>query len=297
LAEATTVVCECSSFQLEDTEAFAPECAVFLNLAPDHLDRHPISDQYLAAKLRIFAAQGNDDVAVFNGDEPALAGRDLGGCARRVRFCAGADPDCEVSLAEGTIFAAGEPLIEVAELGLRGEHNVQNAMAAAAAALAMGLERDAVRAGLGGFAGLPHRLEQVAQIGGVDYFNDSKATNVSAAIAALRSFEGGVHAILGGQAKGEPFAPLVEPVRERCVACYLIGDAAERLARALPPAGVPLHRCVDLEAAVAEAAEAARSGEVVLLSPACASFDAFRDYEQRGEAFRVAVAGLAVGEG
>ncbi len=295
LADETTVVCECSSFQLEDSVDFAPECAVFLNLAPDHLDRHPDAEQYLASKLRIFANQGNDDVAVYNGDDPALAGRDLGGCARRIRFCRGADPDCEVSLSEGTIFADGEPLIETAELRISGPHNEQNAMAAAAAALAMGLDREAVRDGLRGFAGLPHRLEPVAELDGVSYVNDSKATNVSAAAAALRSFER-VHAILGGRAKGEPFAPLAEPVGEHCAACYLIGEAAGEIEAALAPTGVPLHRCESLEEAVARAAEAAAPGEVVLLSPACASFDSFIDYEQRGEAFRVAVAALATGE-
>jgi UDP-N-acetylmuramoylalanine--D-glutamate ligase len=291
-----TVICECSSFQLEDSESFAPECAVFLNLAPDHLDRHPTGEEYMAAKLRIFAAQGNDDVAVYNGDEPALSGRDLGGCARRVRFCVGADPDCEVSLSQGTIFWDGEPLIGAGEVNLPGAHNLQNAMAAAAAALTMGLDREAVRAGLRSFAGLPHRLERVAEIGGVSFFNDSKATNVSATAAALESFESGVHAILGGQPKGEPFAPLAAPVSEHCAACYLIGEAAEQIGSALQDAGVPLHRCDDLEDAVRSAAAAAAPGEVVLLSPACASFDAFRDYEQRGEAFRVAVASLATGE-
>jgi UDP-N-acetylmuramoylalanine--D-glutamate ligase len=291
-----TVICECSSFQLEDSESFAPECAVFLNLAPDHLDRHPTGEEYLAAKLRIFAAQGNDDVAVYNGDEPALSGRDLGGCARRVRFCVGADPDCEVSLSQGTIFWDGEPLIGAGEVNLPGAHNLQNAMAAAAAALTMGLDREAVRGGLRSFAGLPHRLERVAEIGGVSFFNDSKATNVSAAAAALETFESGVHAILGGQPKGEPFAPLATPVSEHCAACYLIGEAAEQIGSALQDAGVPLHRCDDLEDAVRSAAAAAAPGEVVLLSPACASFDAFRDYEQRGEAFRVAVGGLATGE-
>ena len=184
-----TVVCESSSFQLEDTSFFAPECAVFLNLAPDHLDRHHDLESYLAAKLRIFANQGNDDVAVYNADDPELAGTDLGGCARRLAFCTGAGPDCEVALAEGTIFYDGEPLLAVDELGLFGEHNVANAMAAAAAALSMGLDREAVREGLRSFAGVPHRLEQVAEIGGVRFVNDSKATNVASAtvgIARLR---------------------------------------------------------------------------------------------------------------
>jgi UDP-N-acetylmuramoylalanine--D-glutamate ligase len=291
-----TVVCECSSFQLEDSVEFAPECAVFLNLAPDHLDRYAGLDDYLAAKLRIFANQGNDDVAVYNGDDPALAGIDLGGCGRRIAFCTGAGPDCEVAVAEGQIFYDGEPLLAVSELGLIGEHNVANAMAAAAAALSMGLDREAVREGLRSFAGVPHRLETVAEVGGVRFVNDSKATNVASAIVGIRAFEGGVHAILGGSDKGEPFAPLLDPVREHCAACYLTGATAERLAEELAPAlaaGVALHRCESLEDAVARAAAAAGPGETVLLSPACASFDAFENFERRGERFRAVVEGLA----
>jgi UDP-N-acetylmuramoylalanine--D-glutamate ligase len=300
---AATVVCEASSFQLEDSVAFAPECAVFLNLAPDHLDRHRDLESYLAAKLRIFANQGNDDVAVYNADDPALAGTDLGGCARRISFCVGAAPDCEVSLAEGTIFYDGEPLLPVAELGLFGEHNVANAMAAAAAALSMGLDRDAVREGLRTFAGVPHRLEPVAELNGVRFVNDSKATNVASATVGLRAFvdaEGAaaapaVHAILGGSEKGEDFAPLREPVSDACAAVYLIGAAAERLAEALAPvveSGLELHRCEDLEDAVRRAAAAAGPGDVVLLSPACASFDAFENFERRGDRFREIVEGL-----
>src|SRR4051794_15710252 len=289
LPDDDTIVCECSSFQLEDTVAFAPECAVFLNLAPDHLDRHRDIESYLAAKLRIFANQGNDDVAVYNADDPFLADVDLGGCARRIAFCRGAAPDCEISVAEGTIFYAGEPLLPVAELGLFGEHNVDNAMAAAAAALAMGIDREAVREGLRSFAGVPHRLESVAEIDGVRFVNDSKATNVASAIVGIRAFEDGVHAILGGSEKAEPFTPLIDPLRESARACYVIGATAERMARELAPvlgAGVELHRCEDLEDAVRHAAAAATAGEVVLLSPACASFDAFEDFEARGERFR-----------
>jgi UDP-N-acetylmuramoylalanine--D-glutamate ligase len=291
-----TVVCEASSFQLEDTSEFAPECAVFLNLAPDHLDRHADLESYLAAKLRVFANQGNDDVAVYNADEPLLAGVDFGGCARRVAFCRGAAPECEVSLSGDTLFYDGEPLLAVSELGLFGEHNVANAMAAASAALTMGLDRDAVREGLRSFAGVPHRLETVREIGGVRFVNDSKATNVTSATVGLAAFEGRVHAILGGSEKGEPFAPLVEPLRGHGAACYLIGATADRLATELAPAlsaGVELHRCADLADAVRRAAAAARPGEVVLLSPACASFDEFENFEQRGERFRQIVAELA----
>jgi UDP-N-acetylmuramoylalanine--D-glutamate ligase len=293
---AATVVCEASSFQLEDTSYFAPECGVFLNLAPDHLDRHRDLDSYLAAKLRIFANQGNDDVAVYNADDPALAGADLGGCARRISFCRGAAPDCELALAEGTIFYDGEPLIAASELGIVGEHNVANAMAAASAALAMGLDREAVREGLRSFAGVEHRLEGVAEIGGVRFVNDSKATNVASAVVGISAFTGGVHAILGGSEKGEPFAPLVGPVEESCAAVYLVGATADRLATELAPAvaaGIELHRCADLEDALRRAAAAAAPGEVVLLSPACASFDAFENFERRGECFRELVGSLA----
>jgi len=290
-----TVICEASSFQLEDTSFFAPECAVFLNLAPDHLDRHHDLESYLAAKLRIFANQGNDDVAVYNADDPELAGVDLGGCARRLAFCAGPRPDCEVALAAGTIFYDGEPLLAVEELGLFGEHNVHNAMAAAAAALSMGLDREAVRAGLRTFAGVPHRLEEVAEIAGVRFVNDSKATNVASAGVGIRAFEGGVHAILGGSDKGEPFAPLLDSIVERCTACYLIGETSERMASELAPAvdsGVSLELRSDLEDAVVRAASLAKPSEVVLLSPACASFDAFENFEHRGERFREIVEGL-----
>jgi UDP-N-acetylmuramoylalanine--D-glutamate ligase len=293
-----TVVCECSSFQLEDTSYFAPECAVFLNLAPDHLDRHGDLAAYGQAKLRIFANQGNDDVAVYNADEPELADVDLGGCARRIAFGHGAGPDREVELDDGTIFYDGEPLLAVAELGLIGEHNVANAMAAAAAALAMGIDRDAVRAGLRSFEGVPHRLELVAEIGGVRFVNDSKATNVAAAAAGIRAFDAPVHVILGGSDKGESFTPLVEPIVERCAACYLIGDTARRMALELESvtvAEVALIHCADLEDAVDRAhAEAGASGDgaVVLLAPACASFDAFEDYEARGERFREIVGAL-----
>jgi UDP-N-acetylmuramoylalanine--D-glutamate ligase len=293
-----TVVCEASSFQLEDTDLFSPEGGVFLNLAPDHLDRHGDLPAYRDAKLRIFANQGNDDVAVWNGDDPELAGVDLGGCARRIEFCRGASPDCEVAAAQGTIFYDGEPLIETAELGIPGEHNVENAMAAAAAALAFGLDRDTVVAGLRGFEGVPHRLEPVAEIDGVSFVNDSKATNVGAATVGIGSFDRPVHAILGGSEKGEPYGALVAPLIERARAAYLLGATTERMEAELAPAadaGIPLHRVADLEDAVRTAAAAAAPGEVVLLSPACASFDAFPNFEARGERFRQIVAEL-VGE-
>jgi UDP-N-acetylmuramoylalanine--D-glutamate ligase len=294
-----TVICEASSFQLEDSEHFAPECAVLINLAPDHLDRHGTLDSYLEAKLRIFANQGNDDVAVYNGGTPELRERDLGGCARLVRFCPAtemaADPDCELSLREGVIFAGDEPLLRTDQLQLLGRHNVENAMAAAAAALATGIPRGAVAEGLSTFEAVPHRLERLRELGGVLYVNDSKATNVASAIAGIEAFDGGVHLILGGSLKGESFEPLLEPVEARCLACYLIGEAAGQLSAALGRAeerGVAVIQSGTLERAVEAAHARAEPGEVVLLSPACASFDAFADFEERGERFRELVEAL-----
>jgi UDP-N-acetylmuramoylalanine--D-glutamate ligase len=294
-----TVVCETSSFQLEDTDYFSPECAVFINLAPDHLDRHGTLENYLEAKLRIFANQGNDDFAVYNGDTEELRGRDLGGCARLVRFCPAegesADPDCELSMRDGVIFAANEPLLRADELQLLGAHNIENAMAAAAAALASGLPREAVAEGLRSFPGVRHRLERIRERGGVLYVNDSKATNVASALAGIRAFEGGVRLIAGGRPKQESFEPLAPVVAERCVACYLVGEAAERIAAALRPAadaGIAISDVGTLERAVEAASADAQPGEVVLLSPACASFDAFKDFEERGDRFRELVEAL-----
>ena len=270
------VVCEASSFQLEDATAFAPDTALLLNLEEDHLDRHGTVAAYRAAKLRIFARQGEADVAVAPpGIEPA-------GRARRVSF---GPPGSDLELRDGALSWRGEPLIHTREIRLRGAHNLENAMGAAAAALASGVSAEAVSEALRTFAGVPHRLEEVAETGGVLYVNDSKATNVAAARRGIEAFEGGVHAILGGSLKGGGFEGLRDAVSDRCRACYLIGEAADRLEQDLAGAA-PLQRSGDLETAVAAAAAAARAGEVVLLSPACASYDQYRDFEERGEHFR-----------
>jgi UDP-N-acetylmuramoylalanine--D-glutamate ligase len=179
----------------------------------------------------------------------------------------------------------------IEDVGLRA-HNLQNAMGAAAAALADGVPPEPVRTTLHSFTGLPHRMERVRELGGVSYVNDSKATNVSAAAAAMSAFTGGVHAILGGSLKGGDFVGLAGAVRDRCECCYLIGEAADRLAQDLANTRVELHRSGDLEHAVAEASRRARPGEVVLLAPACASFDQFTDYAERGERFRELVQAL-----
>jgi UDP-N-acetylmuramoylalanine--D-glutamate ligase len=281
LAGDAVVVCEASSFQLEDTVAFSPEVAVLLNLAPDHLDRHGTYADYVAAKLRMFANQGNDDVAIAPVD---LDVEDLGGCARRIPFGPGAG--AELSERAGYLWWDEEPLVATSEISLPGEHNRANAMAAAAACLARGIEREAVASGLKTFPGVPHRLELIDERAGVAFINDSKATNVASTIVALRSFPGGVHLIAGGRGKSQDFSPLAPLVGERCRAVYLIGEDAARLAEALAPAGVPLHQAGDLPTALECAAAAARRGETVLLSPACASYDQFRDFEERGDRFR-----------
>jgi len=279
-----TVVCEASSFQLEDTERFAPEAAVLLNLSEDHLDRHGTLADYTRAKLQAFVRQGNDDVAVAPSD---LAIEDLGGCARRV--CFGTRPDDDVADRNGALWWDGEPLVRHEEIRLRGPHNRLNAMAAAAVTLARGVQRDSVAAGLRSFAGVAHRLEEVAERDGVLYVNDSKATNVGSTLVALASFEQPVHLIAGGRGKGGGYGALAEPVARRCRAVHVIGEAADELAAALAGVGVALRRSGDLERAVRAARAEARPGDVVLLSPACASFDQYPDFEARGEHFRTLV--------
>jgi len=283
LAPDAVVVCEVSSFQLEDTLLFAPEGAVLLNLQPDHLDRHGTFENYRAAKLRVFANQGNDDVAVA---PVGLGVEDLGGCARRV--CFGTGPSgAEMVERAGELWWDDEPLIAVAELRLRGPHNRQNAMAAAAVCLARGVDIDAVRDGLRTFGGVEHRLEEVATVDGVLYVNDSKATNVDSTLVALESFAGTpVHLILGGRGKGQDFTPLRDPVAAGCASVELIGEAAPALRDVL---GDAARDSGDLEHALAAARAAAGPGDVVLLSPACASFDQFDDFEARGRAFKALV--------
>jgi UDP-N-acetylmuramoylalanine--D-glutamate ligase len=273
------VICEASSFQLEDTSRFAPDAALLLNLAEDHLDRHGTFAAYRDAKLRAFANQSEDDIAVLPlGFEPQ-PGRQ----ARRVTFGAhGADLAHE----GGRLTWRGQPLMGTDEIRLRGAHNLENAMAAAAVALASGIDPAPVRAALATFAGVQHRLEEVAERDGVLYVNDSKATNVDAAVVGLEAFEPGtVHAILGGSLKGGGFAGLRSALSSRARAAYLIGEAAERLSADLDGA-VPLNRSGDLATAVAAARAAAVPGDVILLSPATASYDQYDNFERRGEHFR-----------
>jgi UDP-N-acetylmuramoylalanine--D-glutamate ligase len=256
------IVCELSSFQLEDIHRLRPRVAVLLNLEPDHLDRHGTYDAYREAKLRIFENQTEADVAVVPRGFGAVPG---GG--NRVEFAA----DDELP---------AEPLIP-------GRHNRENAAAATAAARAAGLEEDAIAEALRTFPGVEHRLELVGDIDGVRYVNDSKATNTAAARRGIAAYAGQpIRLILGGSLKGESFDELAEGLPPSLRSVDLIGEATEELAAALGRAGRPYRRSGDLATAVGAAAGEAEPGDVVLLSPACASFDQFRDFEERGETFR-----------
>jgi UDP-N-acetylmuramoylalanine--D-glutamate ligase len=283
LPPATTIVCESSSFQLEDTTAFAPDAAVLLNVTPDHLDRHGTFEAYREAKLNAFARQPASAVAV------APLGMTVPGEAQRVSFGAGSR---DLGIEGEALAWRGEELVSADELRLPGAHNLLNAAAAAAVCLARGVDADAVREGLRTFAGVPHRLEPIAELEGVAYVNDSKATNVDSTLVALRSYAAGVHLIAGGRTKAQDFAPLAPLVAERCAAVHLIGEGAGEIAAALATSGVPLVFAEDLERAVAGAHAAAHPGETVLLSPACASFDQYPDFEARGDHFRALVEAL-----
>jgi UDP-N-acetylmuramoylalanine--D-glutamate ligase len=255
------VVCELSSFQLEDVKTLRPRIAVLLNLEPDHLDRHGTFEEYADTKLRIFERQGPDDVAIVpRGSGP------VPGAARPVEF------------------RFDDPL--PAEPRIPGAHNRENAVAATVAARAAGIEDDAIAEALRTFPGVPHRIELVREVGGVRYVNDSKATNAAAARRALASFpDARLHVILGGRGKAEPYAPLAAAFKPGDLA-YLIGEAAGEIASALDDARVGYVQAGDLATAARAAARAASPGEVVLLSPACASFDQFENFEARGDAFR-----------
>jgi UDP-N-acetylmuramoylalanine--D-glutamate ligase len=289
-------VLELSSYQLETTWSLAPDAAAMLNLSEDHLDRYADLDAYGAAKARVFQGEG---VQVLNRDDPRSAALALPG-RQCMSFGLDAPPGPEdfgvVSRAGRTWLAQGEhALIETDALPIHGRHNAANALAASALARAAGAGHGPIGEGLRSFKGLPHRLEQVALRGGVAWYDDSKGTNVGATVAALRGLAHRVVLIAGGDGKGQDFGPLAAPVAEHARRVLLIGRDAPLIARALAPSGVPLEYCASLEQAVQRAAASALPGDAVLLSPACASFDMFRDYRHRGDAFAAAVRGLANG--
>jgi UDP-N-acetylmuramoylalanine--D-glutamate ligase len=255
------VVCELSSFQLEDIYELRPRVGVLLNLEPDHLDRHGSFDDYRAAKLRVFENQADRDTAVVPRGFGPVPGR-----AQRIEF---SDDDD----------LPAEPLIP-------GAHNRENAAAATAAARAIGIPDEQIAGALRAFPGVEHRLELVAEQDGVRYVNDSKATNTAAARRAIAAYEAPLRIILGGQGKGESYTELALDLRGRAGRAYLIGEAAKEIALALELADVDHVQSGNLEHAVRTAVKEARAGDVVLLSPACASYDQFRDFEERGAEFK-----------
>jgi UDP-N-acetylmuramoylalanine--D-glutamate ligase len=255
------VIAETSSFQLEDAPAFNPEVAILLNLAPDHLDRHGTFEEYVEAKLSMFARQGPAQHAVLG---PTIS-VEVPGQAQQTRIY---------------LDAPHSPI------AMRGDHNAENALTASAAARALHVPFDAIEKALATFRGVEHRMEEFAQIDGITYINDSKATNVAAASVALLSFDGGVHAIFGGSLKGESFEGLKDPIAKSCAGVYLIGEAGPEIANQLFGITTPITFCGTLDAAIDAAKAAAQPGNTILLTPACASFDQFDNYEHRGAEFK-----------
>ena len=274
-------VLEVSSFQAELLQAMAPQAAVFLNLSQDHLERHPDMASYRAAKQRLFAFQSADDVAVLNADDPAVASTVT--AARKKTFSLQGPADGWIE--DGVLMLDGEPLVEASEVQLSGTHNLANALAASLAAAALGVGRPAMASTLRRFEGLEHRHRTVHAAVGVVWIDDSKATNVGATLAALQGYgDGTVHLILGGQAKGQDFGLLEEEVRRAVARLYLIGVDGPAIGRRLAKTA-PIEACTTLEEAVCRAREKAVAGQWVLLAPACASFDQFANYGERGDRF------------
>jgi len=293
-AEDTITVAEVSSFQLqaiaepEGASGFRPAVAVLLNVTPDHLDRHASMHAYALAKSRIFQNQQPEDAAVVNADDP-VAARLMPEGPRPFLFSRQKTVDAGTCLEGGRLVfrSAGQSvgLLERSDIGLRGEHNVENVLAAACVAMLAGAAPGAIREAVRGFPGVEHRLEFVAEIAGVSYYNDSKATNVDAALKSIAAFPANLLVILGGKDKGSDFTALSAPLAERARLVLLIGAAAAQIAVQLGGA-VPVENARTLDQAVDRAFERARPGDTVLLAPACASFDQFRDYEDRGRTFK-----------
>jgi len=293
----TWSVLEVSSFQLETVETFKPRIALVLNITPDHLDRHGSFENYAAAKARITEFQTGDDFLVLNAEDvktqlvAAKTKAQIYWFSAKRQIKQGAFVHGESIFFVAKEGAKPEPVMPVAEIPLAGAHNVENVLAAACAARLAGVENAVIRTAVGAFKAVEHRLEFVREFEGVRYYNDSKATNVDATVKAVEAFEGGVWLILGGKDKDSDYATMSELLRERVKAVLTIGSAAEKIERQL--AGVVMiERAETIERAVALAHEKASAGDVVLLAPACASFDQFENYEHRGRVFKGLVQGL-----
>jgi UDP-N-acetylmuramoylalanine--D-glutamate ligase len=288
-------VVEVSSFQLETTDTFHPWIAVLLNLSPDHLDRHASFGEYAAAKARIFRNQTPGDWAVVNADDPGAMDLSRGTAARRFDFALATDLVDGVTVEGDDVVVrgagVGRPLMPLKSVRVPGRHLLADVLAASAVGVVAGVPPDAIERAVGTFAGLEHALELVGDVEGVRFVNDSKATNVLSARRSIESFDGGVIAIMGGRYKGGAFEELRDVVAERADGVVAIGEAAGRIDAALGDV-VPVHRAASLDDAVDRAFTLAAPGGVVLLAPGCSSFDMFKDYRERGQAFKHAVARL-----
>ncbi len=287
-AEGTVTVAELSSFQLELIETFRPSIAVLLNLTPDHLDRHKTFSAYAAAKARIFENQIEEDAAILNLDD--AASREIVPSRPQVFWFSR-----KTNVEQGAFVSNGklifrrnneeEEILNCAEISLPGAHNLENVLAATIAARLAGVQSPQIAEAVHSFAGVEHRLEFVAEIHGARYYNDSKATNVDATLKALEAFPGRIIVILGGKDKASDYSPLRELLRERAILALLIGSVAEKIERQIA-GSVAIERAGTLERAVQIATCTAQPGDVVLLAPACASFDQFQNYEHRGRVFK-----------
>ena len=285
-------VCELSSYQLEGIDQLRCASATVLNVTPDHLDRYPSLDAYADAKARIFENQRQGDSAVINLADPRVAALQTNPGVRRRTFDPRGPSEADGARPVKSKIRVGAALLNLTAPTLRGAHNVENALAACLLARHLGVGAEALQRGLDSYPGLPHRLEPVRIFDGVEWINDSKATNVDSVEKSLSAFEHGVILILGGRGKGAPYAPLRELVRARVKALLTIGEEAEKIAAELEGAA-PLTACGDLVTAVAKARELSGAGDTVLLSPACASYDQFRNFEDRGDQFKALVRRLA----
>ncbi len=292
----SVAVLEVSSFQLETIQTYRPHIAVILNITPDHLDRHRTFAAYAAAKARIFENQQPDDFGVLNADD--LACVNLAGSVKSKLFWFSRKQDVSQGafVRDGRIYFRGlddeKEIMPISEVSLKGSHNIENVLAAASAGMLMGYDSAKIRKAIREFKAVEHRLEYVATIRGVEFYNDSKATNVDATIKAIESFPANIHLILGGKDKGSDYSVLNDLLRQRVKAVYTIGAAAEKIESQIKGT-VEIVHAETLDAAVNRAVRAAKAGDIVLLAPACASFDQFQNYEHRGKTFKEIVKTLA----
>ncbi len=300
----TWIVLEVSSFQLETIVEFRPRIAVILNITPDHLDRHKTFENYVEAKARIFENQQASDFTVLNADDPATIALSERTLAQRFVFSRKKEIGQGAFVRSGRIFFRNperpttndqRPEVEImplSEIPLKGAHNLENVLAGISIGMLVGCAPDQIREAIRNFKAVEHRLEFVAKIAGVDYYNDSKATNVDATIKALESFPANIHLILGGKDKGSDYTVLNDLLRARVKRVYTIGAAAAKIESQIQGAA-EIDPAETLENAVQRAAASAIPGDIVLLAPACASFDQFQNYEHRGQVFKEAVRSLA----